>query len=763
MVTNVTGIATDFITFSRASNATVTNNVGLIAWAPHNFLLASEQLDATNWFKGGITISANSAVAPNGTTTADTCTTTTTTPAIYYAIAAPASTLTYSIYVKTGAGVTKPTLEFLMRNNSTSTNFDTGTFDTVTGAITGTGWTSTAVGSGWYLVSYTRSTGITEGNTLYVYAGWTGATTSIGQTWVIWGAAIYRSDSAGMQPNASTNPAFSYYNSTTPKNLLGYTEDFSNAYWAKVASTVISNIIPAPNGLMSADKIVASSAASTWHVVRVLNAFGSGPTTISVYAKAAEYSLFRVADYDNGVYYASFDLVNGTVISGTTGGTKYVSASITFAGDGWYRCSVVVDAVSASRAVGFGGYPSGATLDNFGAKFTGNDISGVYIWGAQLSDSASIDAYSPNYFAAPSSAAYYGPRRDFSPTTLACNGLLVEEQRTNLLLHSAAFDNAAWSKNVVTVTAKNVSSPDGQSNGDTITATAGTGAHHIGQTATVSASTAYMLSFYVKAGTHNFIQVMNSGDGQAYANINIATGVVGNTGTKTTATATPVGNGWYRCAVSFSSTATFSNSHRLYFAASLLSGYAPTFTAVGTETVLLYGAQLEAGSFATSYIPTSASTVTRSADITTVSLASIPYSSSEGAVVASVTPYGVNDDYNVWAITDGGNNNRMNSQAGPVQHFRSSVAGTQTVLLDAGTFVAGTTTKIGAAFAAGNYAAVINAGTPATSSAASGLPVVDRFGLGNLNGSGQLNGWVRQITYIPRRISNTDLQTRTAT
>lgn len=158
--------------------------------ARYNLLTYTEQFDNAAWFKGGISISANTTVAPDGTTTADTCTTSTTTPAIYQSVTAPASSLTYSIYAKTGTGVTKPTLEFLVRNNTTSTNFDTGTFDTVTGAITGSGWTSAAVGGGWYLVSYTRSTGINAGNTLYVYAGWTGAVTTSGQTWVVWGADL---------------------------------------------------------------------------------------------------------------------------------------------------------------------------------------------------------------------------------------------------------------------------------------------------------------------------------------------------------------------------------------------------------------------------------------------------------------------------------------------------------------------------------------------------------------------------------------------
>ena len=76
MPTTTTGKASEFITFSRTSNATVTDSDGKIKWAPHNLLLASEQFDASAWTKTHITSTsptfvANDGVAPNGTTTAD--------------------------------------------------------------------------------------------------------------------------------------------------------------------------------------------------------------------------------------------------------------------------------------------------------------------------------------------------------------------------------------------------------------------------------------------------------------------------------------------------------------------------------------------------------------------------------------------------------------------------------------------------------------------------------------------------------------------
>lgn len=72
MVTTTTGLATSFITFTRTSNATVTDSNGFIKWAGHNLLTNSESFDASAWVKSSATVTANTDPAPNGTTTGDT-------------------------------------------------------------------------------------------------------------------------------------------------------------------------------------------------------------------------------------------------------------------------------------------------------------------------------------------------------------------------------------------------------------------------------------------------------------------------------------------------------------------------------------------------------------------------------------------------------------------------------------------------------------------------------------------------------------------
>jgi hypothetical protein len=216
MPTTTTGIATEFIQFTRASNATVTDSDGLVKWAPHNLLLNSESFDTSSWTKTTTTVAVNSIAAPNGTTTADTLTAAganSTTLQSYTALAVP---YTFGVWLrrKTGTG-------------NIQIAADSGTYTTVT------------ITSSWalYTVSQTPAAGTISAGIRIV--------TSADEIYV-WGAALYRSDLGGMQPNTS---AYTLYNPTTPKNLLGYTESFDNAAWTKsglAATPVITNTVVAP-------------------------------------------------------------------------------------------------------------------------------------------------------------------------------------------------------------------------------------------------------------------------------------------------------------------------------------------------------------------------------------------------------------------------------------------------------------------------------------------------------------------------------------
>ena len=170
-------------------------------------------------------------------------------------------------------------------------------------------------------------------------------------------------------------------NLTWRRNLLTYTEQFDNAAWAKGNATVTANAAVAPDGTMTADKLVESVGVTRGRVTQsILTAVGN---TISVYAKAAEWNRVCVGITNGAGLWgvAVFNLVNGTV----DGGASYVEAvdttTITSVGNGWYRCSVRVAAGTSSPVI----MPFNQSGDpvNPAPVLTGDGTSGIYIWGAQ--------------------------------------------------------------------------------------------------------------------------------------------------------------------------------------------------------------------------------------------------------------------------------------------------------------------------------------------------------------------------------------------
>lgn len=173
-------------------------------------------------------------------------------------------------------------------------------------------------------------------------------------------------------------------------NLATYSADFSDAVWTKTRASISSDAIVAPDGTQTGDKLVEDTSASSTHEIYRTTAItvGSGSTqTISFYAKAGERTRFRLIDNANATNtLAFFDLSNGSVISETVAG----SASIQPAGNGWYRCTMK-SVASGTQCQPQIRLVSTATT----VVYTGDGVSGLYIWGAQLESGAFPTSYIP--------------------------------------------------------------------------------------------------------------------------------------------------------------------------------------------------------------------------------------------------------------------------------------------------------------------------------------------------------------------------------
>ena len=383
-----------------------------------------------------------------------------------------------------------------------------------------------------------------------------------------------------------------------PKNLLSYSEQFDNINWSKANLSVIVNATTSPSGLIDADKLVENIGLSSRSLI-VPTISITGNVTLTVYAKPSGRDWIIVRDaFGFGKY---FNIANGTI--GNNYGSAPISSSINDAGNGWYRCSITTNAVSGTR-------PNVLLSDNgITEVYIGDGTSGVYLWGAQLEANSTATSYFPT------TDRLNIPRLDYSGG--GCPSILIEGQRTNLALWSEDFSNASWSKSNTTVNSNSAISPDGTQNADKLIETATFTNHTVYSTVAFPPLTKPTISVYAKAGERDFIYLGGLGrtpnEVEGYTFFNLNNGTIGSVQSGCTANIENIGNGWYLCSVTTLSAPT-STQREFRIGISNQNG-SQAYQGDGTSGIFLWGAQLEAGSYATSYIPTVAATSTRNADV----------------------------------------------------------------------------------------------------------------------------------------------------
>jgi hypothetical protein len=379
-------------------------------------------------------------------------------------------------------------------------------------------------------------------------------------------------------------------------------------------------------------------------------------------------------------------------------------------------------------------------------------------------------------------AAIDAPRFDYNPTTLAPLGLLIEEQRVNLLTYSEQFDNAAWTKTRSSITANTVVAPDGALTGDTFADDTASGTHLI-RTATITSApttSAVTATIYAKQNDQSnlfILYVTGDSDSSAYGRVastfNLSTGVVAgsnavNGATFTSSSITAVGNGWYRCSVTGTVGSTASPTGVRFvagFATAANASVASTYAGTG-QSIYIWGAQLEAGAFATSYIPTVASQVTRSADIAVMTGTNFStwYNATEGTLFGQADWLGLSNNDYFFAINNGTTSNliAIGVSGAPATRFIVIDGGVTQASVSGPTPVANVAFKIAGAYQANSFAAATN-GTLGTVDTSGTVPSVNQVSLTSSFGSAnQFNGHIRQIVYYPRRLANAELQGITA-
>lgn len=547
-----------------------------------------------------------------------------------------------------------------------------------------------------------------------------------------------------------------------PHNLLLRSQEFDNAAWSPGGGSVSANSASSPDGTITADTYTEDSA-TTRHAILPASAVtvaASATYTASVYAKYVDRQYLSLSfNYQSGadVYAAArFDLINGTVASTSNGGSggTVTSSSITDVGGGWYRCTVSGTIGAFTTALIFVSTAGDGTTWSAGVRgshtFSGTAKS-VYIWGQQLNLGPSALTYIPT-----TSTAVYSLPLDHDPITFDPLGVLIEEQRTNLLTYSEQFDNAAWTKNRASITTNAIVAPDGTTTADFVVEDATLGQHYVLANYAFT-SAAHTLSVYAKAGTRSWMYFSENSSGTRQTWFDLANGVVGQVHANHTASIVSVGNGWYRCSITFTAVAATTTFALI---ATDIANAGTSYTGDGASGLYLWGAQLEAGAFATSLIPTQASQVTRAADQVSILTSAFAYNAAEGTL------------YTEGRITSGGTAyfGGLSDNSGSDVEFmgnRKSGATYSSVVVDGGVtqasltggaYVAGAEVEVAFAYKANDFANSIDGAAVATDASGT-LPTVTGLYVGAIRAAlGFANGPIKRLTYFPTRKTNAELQ-----
>jgi hypothetical protein len=321
--------------------------------------------------------------------------------------------------------------------------------------------------------------------------------------------------------------------------------------------------------------------------------------------------------------------------------------------------------------------------------------------------------------------------------------LLIEEARTNSFPNSNDFSNATyWTVyGTAVATGSAAVGPDGLTSASNLAGATDTtlGGNNLEESVSISASTAYTFSVFVKSngGTTVVLRLRDS------------------TGGSTSLVPTAVTSTW----------------QRISFTRTMAAGATSVRCIIGQTDgdILIYGAQLEAGAFATSYIPTTTTALTRSADVASMTGTNFSswYNASEGTALTDFSFVGLRSvsGQRIITIDDGSSTNLIAQSAGSTNAIITSITDAGSSVMSstspATTFSANTQYKILIAYKENDSVAAVN-GTVGTADTSNTIPTVTTLRLAASSAASTSNCWFRRIAYYPTRLPDATLQGLTA-
>lgn len=513
-----------------------------------------------------------------------------------------------------------------------------------------------------------------------------------------------------------------------PWNLVEDSENFGVN--AVVYITIGPNVTTAPNGTTTADSMI-EDGTNNLHAVYDFGAltYIAGVYTLSCYVKKGIRDWVRVQFYDGTNTQSVWANVNtgvlGTVVSPAT-------ATIESVGDGWYRISISTTMLSAS-----GGWAIYSATSDGGTTYTGtNGATALYLWGLQIN----IGSTAKPYF--PTTDRLNVPRLTYQNGGGGCPSLLLEKQSTNLVKYSQDISNtsgSSWgdgsSGGTATLTANYATSPDGTSNATRVQLNQGSGYALWQQILSVTLGASYTYSIWLKSlnGTPTIVWLY---DGAANRNITLT-------------------SEWVR--YTFSYTASSTNTFPRF------AVWSSTWGTSSTADILAWGAQLEASSYTTSYIPTTSSSATRVADACFKTGISSLIGQTEGTFfleLSSLTNDVTNEQI---ALSDGTDSNTIKFVFGSVVggvKAEGKVGGVGQFGITQSTSNYISNKKIAIGYKANDFVFYYN-GVQVGVDTAGTVPTMSAFNFSTGASSFLWNGKVNEAIIFPTRLTNAELASLT--
>ena len=339
-----------------------------------------------------------------------------------------------------------------------------------------------------------------------------------------------------------------------------------------------------------------------------------------------------------------------------------------------------------------------------------------------------------------------------------CPSLLLEPASTNVVTYSEDFSNAVWGEARLSVSANQVISPNGTLNADYIeqeNGNASSGGIFVGVNFTAAK---YTQSIFVKKKEKSFITLTENASSSSlrYTWFDIENGVIGTINGGHTAKIENYGNDWYRCSITYTAINTGSGYSAFYY----LADADGSLTVSGSGGLYVWGAMVEQGSYATSYIPTENGIATRSAETCNNSGDANTFNDSEGVLMAEISALANDGTFRFISLSDGTLSNRISLFFSTSNTLNASANGISSI---GGVLGIENNNKVAFKYKSGDYALWVNGIEVGTLTATNGNHAnLNRLNFDYGQGSDDFYGNTKQLQYFDTALTDTDLEELTS-